>query len=176
MQLNINGQTHEVADNPSGMLLWAIRDELGMTGTKFGCGAGICGSCTVHIDGVAQRSCITPLESVEGAEIRTIEGLASQNSAGEIELHPLQQAFIDHQTPQCGWCMSGQLMHAAAFLEATPSPTDEEITEAMSRNYCRCGCYVRIKSAVREAADKLLEAHAESTTEQIAEAATEVTV
>lgn len=165
MQLNINGQIHEVTDNPSGMLLWAIRDELGMTGTKFGCGAGICGSCTVHIDGVAQRACITPLESVADAEIRTIEGLASRRSNGEIELHPVQQAFVDHQTPQCGWCMSGQLMQAAAFLEANPAPSDEEISDAMSRNYCRCGCYVRIKSAIREAADKLAAADAGSMVE-----------
>ena len=156
MQLQINGTPHEVADTPDGMLLWALRDEVGLTGTKFGCGAAICGACTVHIDGVAQRACITPLATIaEGSEIRTIEGLATVNSSGELILHPLQQAFIDQQTPQCGWCMSGQLMQAAAYLSENPSPTDAEISEAMSRNYCRCGCYVRIKSAVRQAADEL---------------------
>ncbi len=165
MELKINGQTYEVVNAHGGMLLWVLRDELGLTGTKFGCGAGICGACTVHIDGVAQRSCITPIALVENKEIRTIEGLAMQDNTGELELHPVQQAFVDHQTPQCGWCMSGQLMQAAAFLEGNPAPTDDEIAAAMDRNYCRCGCYVRIKSAVREAADVLLVQRELSTTE-----------
>jgi len=154
MKLRINGEVHEVEDDPSGMLLWAIRDELGMTGTKFGCGAGICGACTVHVNGKAQRSCVTPLVTVEDAEIRTIEGLAPD----EITLHPVQKAFIDHQTPQCGWCMSGQIMHAAAFLEENPTPSDDEIVAAMGNNYCRCGCYVRIKSAVTQAAEEMANA------------------
>ena len=158
MQLNINGQPHEVADNPEGVLLWALRDELGMTGTKFGCGAGICGACTVHVNGNAQRACITPLASLEGADIRTIEGLATIEADGTRQLHPVQQAFIEHQVPQCGWCMSGQLMHSAAFLENHEDITaleEEEVVTAMSGNYCRCGCYVRIKSAVIEAAHQM---------------------
>ena len=160
MQLTINGTVHEVADlsadesatDPEAMLLWTLRDELGLTGTKFGCGAGICGACTVHVNGVATRSCITPLAAVEGAEVRTIEGLASVAADGERELHPVQQAFIDHQVPQCGWCMSGQIMQASAFLANTPAPSEDEVVAAMGQNYCRCGCYVRIKSAVEEAA------------------------
>ncbi len=147
MELTINGEKHQVADDGNRLLLWLLRDELGYTGTRFGCGAGICGACTVHVDGIATRSCITPLAALEGKEIRTIEGLAEENA-----LHPVQQAFIDLQVPQCGWCMSGQMMTAAAFLAANPSPNDEQIVEAMGSNYCRCGCYVRIKAAVQQAA------------------------
>jgi isoquinoline 1-oxidoreductase alpha subunit len=154
MELNINGRSVEVADDSSALLLWFLRDELGMTGTKFGCGAGICGACTVHVDGVATRSCITPVQTVVGAEIRTIEGLA-ESFADNGELHPVQQAFVDNQVPQCGWCMSGQIMTASAFLAANPSPSEDEIVEAMGQNYCRCGCYVRIKQAVTEAADQM---------------------
>lgn len=152
MQLTINGQTREVSDDPGAMLLWVLRDELGLIGTKYGCGAGICGACTVHVDGAATRSCTTPLAALAGKEIRTIEGLAATASDGRIDLHPVQQAFIDEQVPQCGWCMSGQIMQAAAFLAANPAPTDDEIVEAMGDNYCRCGCYVRIKRAVAQAA------------------------
>ena len=162
MQLTINKKSYEVAGEPAELLLWTLRDTLGLTGTKFGCGAGICGACTVHVNGVAQRACITPLAAVEGAEIRTIEGLADVGPNGELELHPLQQAFVDQQTPQCGWCMSGQLMQAAAFLEENPSPSADDITEAMGRNYCRCGCYVRIKSAVQQAAETLSAKQTES--------------
>jgi isoquinoline 1-oxidoreductase alpha subunit len=147
MQLLINGTEHEVKDDPGAQLLWVLRDELGMTGTKYGCGAGICGSCTVHVDGVATRSCVTTAASVAGKEIRTIEGLAE----GET-LHPVQQAFVDAQVPQCGWCMSGQVMTAAAFLAETSAPDDDAIVEAMGNNYCRCGCYVRIFKAVKQAA------------------------
>ena len=147
MQLTINGKQVEVADGAERMLLWVLRDELGMIGTRFGCGAGICGACTVHVDGVATRSCVTPLALTQDKEIRTIEGLAD----GDV-LHPVQQAFIDLQVPQCGWCMSGQIMAAAAFVDATPNPSDDQIVEAMGTNYCRCGCYVRIKEAVRQAA------------------------
>ena len=156
MQLQINGAAYEVTEDPNGMLLWALRDELGLTGTRFGCGVGICGSCTVHVDGVALRACITPLTALEGKEIRTIEGLA----AGAT-LHPVQQAFIDEQVPQCGWCMSGQIMTAAAFLAQTPAPDDDEIAAAMGGNYCRCGCYVRIHRAVRQAAEELAGREAE---------------
>lgn len=144
----INGASREVSAEPAEMLLWVLRDELEMTGTKFGCGAGICGACTVHIDGVATRACITPVAALEGKNIRTIEGLAE----GEV-LHPIQQAFIDEQVPQCGWCMSGQIMTAAALLANNPAPTDDEIVEAMGNNYCRCGCYVRILRAVKKGAE-----------------------
>ncbi|HRJ41943.1 MAG: (2Fe-2S)-binding protein [Caldilineaceae bacterium] len=147
MKLTINGTDHTVEGGVDRLLLWVLRDELGYTGTRFGCGAGICGSCTVHVDGIATRSCITPLAAVEGKQIRTIEGLA-----GEDGLHPVQQAFIDQQVPQCGWCMSGQIMHASAFLAANPAPSEEQIVEAMGNNICRCGCYVRIKAAVQQAA------------------------
>jgi isoquinoline 1-oxidoreductase alpha subunit len=150
MQLNINGSEYTVGDEPAAMLLWVLRDELALTGSKFGCGAGICGACTVQVDGVATRSCITPLGAVSGKEIRTIEGLAQDDG-----LHPLQQAFIDQQVPQCGWCMSGQIMTAAAFLEANPAPSEEEIVTAMANNYCRCGCYVRIKRAVTAVAEEM---------------------
>jgi len=155
MEININGQAREVVDSPGNLLLWTLRDELGMTGTKFGCGAGICGACTVHIDGVATRSCITPVASVAGKSVRTIEGLAADNGGEDGTLHPVQQAFIDAQVPQCGWCMSGQIMTAAAFLESNANPTDEELVSAMAQNYCRCGCYVRIKQAVNLSAERM---------------------
>lgn len=145
-ELKINGQLRSVAQD-AGLLIWALRDELGLTGTKIGCGAGLCGACTVTVDGVATRSCITSVTDVRGKDIRTIEGLAQ----GGV-LHPVQQAFIDMQVPQCGWCMSGQIMTAAAFLQTTPRPTEEQIVDAMSGNICRCGCYVRIKAAVAQAA------------------------
>ncbi len=163
MQLIINGKPHEIADDPSALLLWVLRDELGLTGTKFGCGAGICGACTVHVDGVAMRTCITPAAAVAGKEVRTIEGLATTGADGTITLHPVQQAFIDAQVPQCGWCMSGQIMTAAAFLTATPAASEDEIVEAMATNYCRCGCYVRIKRAVINAATQMATTNLEVT-------------
>ena len=150
MELIINGKTHIVNAEQDELLLWVLRDELAMTGTKFGCGVGICGSCTVHVDGEATRACITPLANVEGKEIRTIEGLAAEDG----ELHPVQAAFIEVQVPQCGWCMSGQIMTAVSFLDKTPNPDDEEIIEAMGNNYCRCGCYTRIFTAVAQAAEE----------------------
>lgn len=156
IELKINGQARSVAQD-AGLLVWALRDELGMTGTKIGCGAGLCGACTVMVDGVATRSCITSVSDVRGKDIRTIEGLAQ----GAV-LHPVQQAFIDQQVPQCGWCMSGQIMTAAAFLQATPRPTDAQIVDAMSGNICRCGCYVRIKAAVAQAAQKMADAAEEA--------------
>ena len=155
MQLTINNQAYTSAADPSAMLLWVLRDELGLTGTKFGCGAGICGACTVHVDGVATRACVTPIAAADGRAIRTIEGLATQTTDRAITLHPVQQAFIDEQVPQCGWCMSGQIMTAAAFLEQAPTPSEEDIINAMSNNYCRCGCYVRIKRAVTRAAQQM---------------------
>lgn len=150
MELNVNGELLQVADEPDRPLLWILRDELGLTGTKFGCGIGLCGSCEVHVNGQITRSCITMLSTLRGKEIRTIEGLATDDG-----LHPVQQAFIDEQVPQCGWCMSGQIMRAVAFLEDNPNPTDEEIASAMSGNYCRCGTYGRILRAVSEAAAQM---------------------
>lgn len=156
MKLIVNGIEYEVPDSPSRVLLWTLRDELGLIGTKFGCGVGICGACTVHIDGKATRACVTPLTEVDG-EIRTIEDLATVGADGTIELHPVQQAFLDNQVPQCSWCMSGQMMTATAFLDENPAPSEEEIVEAMGNNYCRCGCYHRIKTAVSQAATQLAE-------------------
>jgi isoquinoline 1-oxidoreductase alpha subunit len=153
MQLRINNQTYEVAEEPFRFLLYVIRDELGLIGTKFGCGAGFCGACTVVIGGEAKRSCITPLNQIVGQEIQTIEGLAEKDAQGHmVALHPIQQAFLEQQVPQCSWCMSGQMMTALAFLQQNPNPTDEDIVNAMGNNYCRCGCYVRIKTAVAQAA------------------------
>lgn len=155
MQLNINGAPVEVAGEAGDLLLWVLRDELGLIGTRFGCGAGICGACTVHVDGLATRACITPLGAVAGKQVRTVEGLAEVQADGAPALHPLQQAFIAEQVPQCGWCMSGQMMTAAAFLEQNPTPSEDEIIEALSNNYCRCGCYARIKAAVASAAGQM---------------------
>ena len=152
MQLHINEQVYTVADQPFRFLLPVLRDELGLTGAKYGCGGGFCGACTVIVDGQAMRSCITPLSEVADKAIRTVEGLAEINAEGQIvALHPIQQAFITHQVPQCGWCMGGQMMTAVAFLEANPAPDEAAIVAAMGDNYCRCGCYVRIKSAVAAA-------------------------
>jgi len=163
MQLTINGKPYEIADDPTALLLWVLRDELGLTGTKFGCGVGLCGACTVHVDGVATRACLTTAAAVAGKGVRTIEGLAAISADGTITLHPVQQAFIDAQVPQCGWCMSGQIMTAAAFLTATPTPSEAELVEAMANNYCRCGCYVRIKRAVISAAEQLATTNQEVT-------------
>ena len=153
MDLSINGKTYQVEDNPDRLLLWVLRDELGLTGTKFGCGVGICGSCTVHVDGQAVRSCLTSLSSVSGKELRTLEGLAVENSDGTMRLHPVQEAFIELQVHQCGYCMSGQMMQAVALIEENPNPTEEEIIAGMDRNLCRCGAYPRIRKAVARAAE-----------------------
>ena len=131
------------ADTP---LLWAVRDEMNLKGTKFGCGIGMCGACTVHIDGVAQRSCITPVAAVAGKSITTIEGLSKNGD------HPLQQAWVATQTPQCGYCQSGQIMQAASLLATNAAPTDADIDEAMNGNLCRCMAYARIKKAIKLAA------------------------
>ncbi|MFN3373783.1 MAG: (2Fe-2S)-binding protein [Chloroflexus sp.] len=152
MELLINGQPYTVADEPVRPLLYVLRDELGLTGTKFGCGAGICGACTVHINGVATRSCQTMITTLAGAHITTIEGLAE----GE-RLHAVQQAFLELQVPQCGWCMSGQMMTAAALLANNPNPTHDELIAAMRYNYCRCGAYARIARAVMRAAELMKE-------------------
>lgn len=150
MEIMVNGKLYDVADEPDRPLLWVLRDELGLTGTKFGCGVGICGACEVHLDGKLVRSCVTALSEVGGKAIRTIEGLASGD-----DLHPVQQAFLDEQVHQCGWCMSGQMMRAVALLEENPNPTDEEIVSGMSANFCRCGTYGRIKRAVTRAASRM---------------------
>ena len=147
MQIQVNGVLYEVPDEPDRPLLWVLRDELGLTGTKYGCGVGICGACEVHLDGVATRSCITMLSAVAGRAVRTIEGLAEGAA-----LHVVQQAFLEEEAFQCGWCTSGQIMRAAALLEQNPHPSEEEIVAAMGNNYCRCGAYERIKRAVSKVA------------------------
>lgn len=148
--LKVNGSTHDV-DAPGEMpLLWVLRDKLGLTGSKYGCGAGQCGACTVHVDGMAVRSCLRPVGTLEGAEITTIEGLGTPAAP-----HPVQAAWIEAQVAQCGYCQSGQIMQAAALLAAAPDPTEAEIDAAMSGNLCRCGTYPRIRAAVRDAAVRL---------------------
>jgi isoquinoline 1-oxidoreductase alpha subunit len=152
MNLKVNRQDYQVEDTPDRLLLWVLRDELGLTGTKFGCGIGICGSCTVHLDGSPTRACITMLSAANNMAVRTIEGLAETDSAGEPVLHPVQKAFLDEQVPQCSWCMSGQMMTAVALLEQNPNPNADEIRQAMNSVYCRCGTYYRIRKAVERAA------------------------
>ena len=146
IELRVNGTTMQVDVEDDAPLLWVLRDELGLTGTKFGCGVSACGACTVHVDGKPVRSCVMPVAAAAGREIKTIEGLSEDRS------HPLQVAWLEHQVPQCGYCQSGMLMAAAALLERTPQPTDAEIDAAMT-NVCRCGTYPRIRSAIRTAAN-----------------------
>jgi isoquinoline 1-oxidoreductase subunit alpha len=153
MQLQINGQTREVKADPTMPVLWVLRDVLNMTGTKFGCGVAACGACTVRVDGVATRSCVTPLSAVEGKSVQTIEGLGAQ------KLHALQEAWIAEQVPQCGYCQSGMLMAASALLDHNPQPTDAEIDAAMT-NLCRCGTYQRVRAAIHRAAKQLSRASA----------------
>ncbi len=146
IKLEVNGTVHQV-DVPRDMpLLWVLRDELGLTGTKFGCGLGLCGACTVHVDGAETRSCSTDVGAVDGKAITTIEGLAGE------KLHPVQQAWLDADVSQCGYCQPGQIMTAAALLARKPHPTDAEIDDAMSGNLCRCGTYARIRTAIHRAA------------------------
>ena len=149
MKLTVNGQAHDIGVEPEMPLLWVLRDELGITGPKYGCGMAQCGACTVHVDGKAVRSCVTPVGSVQ-APVTTIEGLGQPDA-----LHAVQRAWIEHQVAQCGYCQSGQIMSAAALIAAVPSPTDEQIDEAMSGNLCRCGTYPRIRQAVKTAASML---------------------
>jgi isoquinoline 1-oxidoreductase subunit alpha len=149
MKLTVNGKPQEIGVEPEMPLLWVLRDELGITGPKYGCGMAQCGACTVHVDGTAIRSCVTPVGSVQGA-VTTIEGLGQPEA-----LHAVQRAWIEHQVAQCGYCQSGQIMTAAAFLAAQPNPTDEQIDQAMSGNLCRCGTYPRIRQAVKTAAAHL---------------------
>lgn len=144
--LTVNGKTHEIDVDPATPLLWVLRDHLGFTGTKFGCGIAECGACTVHLDGEARKSCRTQVRFAEGREITTIEGLS------ENGLTNLQKAWLDHDVVQCGYCQSGHIMRAAALLKETPDPTDEQIDEAMSENICRCGTYNRMRDAIKQAA------------------------
>jgi len=143
----LNGKQVQVDDDPSTPLLWVLRDSLSMTGTKFGCGMALCGACTVHQEGQAIRSCVSPLSRVEGKHVTTIEGLSPDLS------HPLQKAWIELDVPQCGYCQSGQIMSAAILLTENPKPTDKDIDEAMSGNICRCGTYPRIRKAIHRAAE-----------------------
>ncbi len=145
--ITINGQAKDVAADPTTPLLWVIRDVLGMTGTKYGCGIAQCGACTVHLDGVPVRSCSVPLSAVGAKKITTIEGLSPDGT------HPVQQAWIELQVPQCGYCQSGQIMSAVALLETKPHPTDADIDQAMNGNICRCGTYQRIRAAIHRAAE-----------------------
>ena len=148
IKLNVNGQAREVDVDPATPILWVVRENLKMPGTKFGCGIAQCGACTVHLDGKPIRSCSTPLSAAEGKTITTIEGLASEDGT----LHKVQQAWIEAQVPQCGYCQSGQIMSATALLEKNPRPTDAQIDAAMAGNVCRCGMYGRIRKAIKAAA------------------------
>ncbi|MDA0346963.1 MAG: (2Fe-2S)-binding protein [Verrucomicrobia bacterium] len=149
IQINVNGDNRTISDiDPSTPLLWALRDHLGMVGTKFGCGKGLCGACTVHLNGTAIRSCSTPVSSVDGLSVTTIEGLAQD----EDHLHPLQEAWMEHDVPQCGYCQAGQMMNAASLLSVNPKPSDADIDNAMAGNICRCGTYTRIRKAIHTVA------------------------
>lgn len=146
--LNINGKKQQVEADPATPLLWVLRDNLRLTGTKYGCGIAQCGACTVHLNGVAVRSCSLPVQAVEGKKITTIEGLSESGD------HPVQQAWLQHDVAQCGYCQAGQIMSAAALLESNSNPSDRDIEQAMTGNICRCGTYTRIKAAIKTAADK----------------------
>ncbi len=151
IKLNINAQEFQVDVDPKMPLLWVLRDHLEMTGTKFGCGIAQCGACTVHLEGKAVRSCSLPVSVAQNKKITTIEGLATS----EEKLHPVQEAWIEEDVPQCGYCQSGQIMAAAALLASNNNPTDEDIEKAMAGNICRCGTYVRIRQAIHRAADAM---------------------
>ena len=145
MQINVNGRSHQVDAEPGTPLLWVLRDVLGMTGTKYGCGIAVCGACTVHVNGEAVRSCVTPVSAVAGKRVTTIEGLSPKST------HPLQRAWIAEQVPQCGYCQSGQIMKAAELLAKTPRPSRAQIVSHMNGNICRCGTYHRIIAAIERA-------------------------
>jgi isoquinoline 1-oxidoreductase alpha subunit len=145
--IKINGKTHSVDVDDDTPLLWVLRDVLGMTGTKFGCGIAQCGACTVHVDGVATRSCVTTVDSLRGSEVTTIEAIGATAAGAKV-----QKAWLDREVVQCGYCQSGQIMAASALLVATPKPTDADIDSAMSGNICRCGTYGRIREAIKQAA------------------------
>jgi len=151
IKLKINGEEHNVDVDASTPLLWVLRDELGLTGTKFGCGIASCGACTVHLNGKPLRSCVTPVSVAKDNDITTIEGLSESND------HPVQRAWLEQQTPQCGYCQSGQIMSAAALLADKPKPSDADIDAAMSGNICRCGTYQRIRKAIHRSAELMTE-------------------
>ena len=157
--LSINGESRALDVDPSTPLLWVIRDYVGLTGTKFGCGIAQCGACTVHVDGRPVRSCVTPASAAVGRQVTTIEGVNNGNDG----LHPVQQAWIDEQVPQCGYCQSGQVMAAAALLERTPAPSDAEIDAAMAGIVCRCGTYPRIRKGIKRAAAAIANSRAPET-------------
>lgn len=146
LTLNVNNTAHVIDVDPETPLLWILRDTIGLTGTKYGCGIAQCGACTIHIDGQATKSCSIPVASAVGTQITTIEGLSKDRS------HPVQRAWIEHTVPQCGYCQSGQIMAAAAFLKSNPQPSDAQIDDAMAGNLCRCGTYVSIRAAIHAAA------------------------
>jgi isoquinoline 1-oxidoreductase alpha subunit len=146
MNLKVNGSARSYDGDPDMPLLWYLRDDLRLTGTRFGCGAGLCGACTVHVDGVAVRSCQTPMRTLGNKSVTTIEGLSADGT------HPVQRAWISNNVPQCGYCQSGQIMQAAALLQKTPNPTDADIDRAMTGNICRCGTYQRIRAAIKSVA------------------------
>ncbi|MBV1920616.1 MAG: (2Fe-2S)-binding protein [Pseudomonadales bacterium] len=150
--LSLNGNDLSIDADPAMPLLWVIRDIVLLQGTKFGCGQGLCGACTVHLDGIAVRSCITPVSAAKGKQITTIEGLQGNTEADE---HPVQQAWIKNNVPQCGYCQPGQIMSASALLAKNAAPTDDDITQAMSGNICRCGTYPKIRQAIHDAAKNL---------------------
>jgi isoquinoline 1-oxidoreductase alpha subunit len=149
IQLSVNGTTQSFNGDPEMPLLWYLRDILGLTGSKFGCGVGLCGACTVHINGKAMRSCVTPMRDTASKEVTTIEGLQKEG------LHPVQKAWMQINVPQCGYCQVGQIMQAAAFLMQNRNPSDKQIDEAMSGNICRCGTYQRIRTAIKAAAEQM---------------------
>jgi isoquinoline 1-oxidoreductase alpha subunit len=151
VSLTINGQIHEFDVEPGTPLLWVIREQAGLTGTKFGCGIAQCGACTVHLNGMPIRACVTPVQAAANQQITTIEGIGSKENG----LHVVQQAWIDEQVPQCGYCQSGQIMSAIALLEANPAPSDADIDQAMSGNICRCGTYPRIRRGIKRAASTM---------------------
>jgi isoquinoline 1-oxidoreductase alpha subunit len=146
MKFRVNGIEHTLDVDPEMPILWVVRDFLGLTGTKYGCGEALCGACTVHLDGQAVRSCVTPVRRAEGKEVTTIEGLSTDGS------HPVQQAWLELRVPQCGFCQAGQIMTAAALLAAKPKPNDDQIDASMAGNLCRCGTYPRIRAAIKQAA------------------------
>lgn len=147
--IKVNGKGHQVEVDPDTPILWVLRDSLGLVGTKFGCGISQCGSCTIHVDGEAARSCMLPISSIGNKSVTTIEGLSKNAN------HAVQEAWLEHDVPQCGYCQAGQIMNAAALLSQNSNPTDKEIDEAMNGNICRCGTYVRIKAAIKTAASKM---------------------
>ena len=150
MRITVNGTQHEIGSPGDTPLLWVLRDELGLTGTKYGCGIAQCGACTVHIDGLAVRACQVSIDTIDGADVRTIEGLGTPE-----DLHPVQEAWIETQVAQCGYCQAGQIMQATSLLEDDPNPSDEKIDAVMSGNLCRCGTYNRIRAAIRVAQSKM---------------------